>query len=493
MNDNSFRSPFFEKRKSLKLIFSHWSGSSRFATMKMGILYLVAVLLSLNSCVKGYDDDWTFTSGVTGVTLESPAAETIQFNPSADGETVDIEWPVVYGAGGYQFSLYIVDDAENPVVVGVEGEIIDGCTATRDLSEDTKYLVVLKTLGNEKYDNAEATSSTEANFSTLLEATVIPGGTDLTEYFSENPIVDAGEELGYELEAGGMYTVSGEIDLGTAFLTLRGDKIDRPTVTMNAGFKAEGGGTKFKFINFECANLPTDGMFYGFNDIPDGAELVNNALMVTNPIVFQSCRFNELPAPLFWDNGLTYAVQTLLIKDCVVEMTDNGRFLRSSSTSGYLKDLKIENSTVYKNNTGTDLCMQFSTSQKAESFGWATASFSYSNCTFYGFDKLHNSNRYTYGWVFTTVENCLFLDQLRDQTARYILPGNRVYSSSSITFDNNTYWREGAVENYGSYDKSGTTLDEDPMCADPANGDFTVGNSNTIAAGIGDPRWLSAQ
>ena len=223
MNDNSFRSPFFEKRKSLKLIFAHWSGSSRFATMTTGILYLVAVMLSLNACVKGYNDDWTFTSGVTGVTLESPAAETIQFTPSADGSTVDIEWPVVYGAGGYQFSLYIVDDAENPVVVGTEDEIVDGCSVTRALLEDTKYLVVLKTLGNEKYDNAEATSSTEASFSTLLEATVIPDGTDLTQYFSENPIVDAGEELGYELEAGGTYTVSGDIDFGTAQVTLKSE------------------------------------------------------------------------------------------------------------------------------------------------------------------------------------------------------------------------------------------------------------------------------
>lgn len=497
MNDNNFRSSFEVKRKSLKFIASIWSKGFNRLTSKTGILYLVAVMLSLNACVKGFDDDFTFSSGVEGVTLGSPGAEDITFTPSADGSTVKVAWPVVYGAGGYQFSLYIVDDPENPVPVGVENQIVDGASVSRDLLEDTKYLVVLKTLGNEKYNNAEATSATSANFTTLLDATVIPDGTDLTQYFTENPIVDNGVEIGYELVAGGSYTMSGEINFGTAYLTLRGNKVDRPTVTMSAGFKAQGGGTKFKFINFECANIPTDGMFFGFTDVPESATIVSGSAIVSNPIVFQSCTFSELPVPLYWDNGMTYAVQTLLIKDVVAEMTDDGRVIRNSASSGYIKDFKVENSTFYKNNTGTDYWMQLSTGKRAPNdyaeLGWATASFTYSNCTFYGFDQMHNSNRYTYGWVYTTVENCLFLEMLRDQTARYILPGRRVYSSAAISFENNTYWREGAAENYGSYDKSGTALDQDPLCADPASGDFTVGNAETIKRGIGDPRWLSAQ
>ncbi|WP_372772601.1 DUF4992 family lipoprotein [Mangrovibacterium sp.] len=494
MNDNNFRSPFEGKRKSLKFISSIWPGGISLLKLKPGVFYLVAVVLFLSACAKGFDDEWTFTPGVENATLESPNAENVQFIPSADGSTVKIVWPVVYGAGGYQFSLYIVDDPTNQVVVGAENEFVDGASVSRELLEDTKYKVVLKTLGNEKYNNKEATSSTDVSFNTLLEATIIPDGTDLTQYFIENPIVDTGVELGYELEAGGTYTVSGEINFGTAFVTLRGNKINRATVTMNAGFKSQGGGTKFKFINFECANIPTDGMFFGFTDIPGGATIVSDAAIVTNPIVFQSCNFIDLPVPLYWDNGMSYAVQTLLIKDVVAEIIDDGRVIRNSASAGYVKDFKIENSTVYKNNTGTDYFMQMSTSKRAPNdfadLGWATASFTYSNCTFYGFDRMHNSNRYTYGWVYTTVKNCIFLEMLRDQTARYILPGNRVYSAPAITFDNNTYWRLGAVENYGSYDKSGKTLDEDPLCANPAGGDFTVGNPNTVSRTIGDPRWF---
>ncbi|MBN2174457.1 MAG: DUF4957 domain-containing protein [Bacteroidales bacterium] len=497
MNDNNFRLPDEGKRKGLKSISSIWPRGFTLLKIKGGVLHLLTLMLFLGACVQGFDDEWTFTPGVENATLESPDAESVLFTPSADGSNVKISWPVVYGAGGYQFSLYIVDVPENPVVVGIENEIVDGTSVSRGLLEDTKYQVVIKTLGNDKYNNKEATAATDVNFNTLLAATVIPNGTDLTQYFTENPIVDEGVEIGYELEAGGTYTVSGEINFGKAFITLRGNKINHATVTMSAGFKSQGGGTKFKFIDFECSGIPTDGMFFGFTDVPEGAELVSGAVVVTNPVVFQSCTFKGLPVPLYWDNDKNYAVQTLLVKDVVAELTNNGRFIRNSASGGYIKDFKIENSTVYKNNTGTDYWMQLSTSKRAPndfgSIGWATASFTYLNSTFYGFDRMHNSNRYTYGWVYTTIKSCLFLEMLRDQTARYILPGNRIYSSPAIAFNNNTYWRQGAVENYGSYDKSGTTLDEDPLCADTASGNFTIGNSNTIAAGIGDPRWLLAQ
>jgi len=491
MNNNHFRSLFNGKRTSLNFNYSIRRGGSVLLALKAGVLYLVALMLSFSSCIQGFDNEMNFTSGVENTTLESPNAEDVTFNPSADGLTMKIVWPVVYGAGGYQFSLYIVDDPENPVAVGIENEIVDGCSVSRDYLEDTKYMAVLKTLGSEKYNNKEATSATDVNYSTLLIATIIPDGTDLTQYFTENPITDAGEELGYELVAGGTYTVSDEINLGTAYITLRGDKIDPPTVTMNAGFKAQGGGTKFKFINFECSGIPTDGMFFGFTDIPDGAELVNSAVMVTNPIVFQSCNFVGLPVPLYWDNGKNYLPYTLLIKNCVVEMTNNGRVIRNSTSNGGIKDFTATNSTFYKNNTGKDYWMQLS-GTRLEKFGIASGSQNYKNCTFYGFDRMHNSNNYSRKYISVSIESCIYLEMLREPTARYILPsGNN--RNISLTYDNNTYWREGAVENYGSYDKSGTTLDEDPLCADPASGNFTVGNSNTVAAGIGDPRWLSVQ
>jgi len=516
MNDNNFRTPFEGKRsvsnseskaglawicriakkrlmelQNLKFISSIWPEGLSLLSMKAGVMHLPIIVLLLSACIKGYDDEWTFSSGVEGVTLESPKAEDVTFTPSADGSTVKVVWPVVYGAGGYQFSLYIVDDPLNPVLVGVENEFIDGCSATRSLLEDTRYKVVLKSLGNEKSNNKEASSATEISYSTLLAATIIPDGTDLAQYFSNNPVVDSGTEIAYELEGGGTYTMSGEVNFGTANVTFRGNKVNRPMVTLSAGFKSQGGGTKFKFINFDCTNIPVDATFYGFNSIPEGSTLVNNAVLIANPIVFQSCNFNALPVPLYWDNGKNYVPYTLLIKDCVAEMTNNGRVIRNSASNGGIKDFTAINSTFYKNNTGTDYWMQLS-GARLENFGFATGGQTYSNCTFYGFDRMHNSNNYSRPGIYVTIEKCIFLEMLRDQTARYILPSNNV-NNKILTYDNNTYWRLGAAENYGSYDKSGTALDEDPLCANPAVGDFTVGNPNTISRGIGDPRWLSVQ
>lgn len=69
------------------------------------------------------------------------------------------------------------------------------------------------------------------------------------------------------------------------------------------------------------------------------------------------------------------------------------------------------------------------------------------------------------------------------------------YSNQSATtvtsMDNNNYWNapnlynsEFTVHDSGNY----TTLN--PGFANPANGDFTVGNDDLILFGIGDPRWL---
>ena len=58
------------------------------------------------------------------------------------------------GAGGYQVTFYNIDDPDNPVVIGEENEVVDKCTITRDITEDTKYKVAVRALGNQKYNNA---------------------------------------------------------------------------------------------------------------------------------------------------------------------------------------------------------------------------------------------------------------------------------------------------------------------------------------------------
>lgn len=139
-----------------------------FLRVKRDSLAFAAAILLFSSCVDGYKDDWTFSSEVQGVTLESPSTEGWTFTRNVDITSLEIKWPVVLGAGGYQVTFYNIDDPDNPVVIGEENEVVDKCTITRDITEDTKYKVAVRALGNQKYNNADAVAATEMTYNTLV-------------------------------------------------------------------------------------------------------------------------------------------------------------------------------------------------------------------------------------------------------------------------------------------------------------------------------------
>lgn len=78
--------------------------------------------------------------------MESPSTEGWTFTRNVDITSLEIKWPVVLGAGGYQVTFYNIDDPDNPVVIGEENEVVDKCTITRDITEDTKYKVAVRAL-----------------------------------------------------------------------------------------------------------------------------------------------------------------------------------------------------------------------------------------------------------------------------------------------------------------------------------------------------------
>lgn len=67
-------------------------------------LLLVMSLFWLNGCTIGYHDDEVFESDVKNSTLESPTLEDVDVSIDAAGEVVTVEWAVVHGAEGYEFS-----------------------------------------------------------------------------------------------------------------------------------------------------------------------------------------------------------------------------------------------------------------------------------------------------------------------------------------------------------------------------------------------------
>lgn len=483
-----------------------------FSCRKMCSTAFLAAICILSSCVDGYKDDRTFSPGVQGVTLESPSTEGWTFTRNVDITSLEIEWPVVLGAGGYQVTFYNIDDPDNPVVVGEENEIVDKCKITRDITEDTRYKVVVRALGNEKYNNSDAVVATEMTYNTLVPLRErISSGTNLTTYFTENPIAPLGEgeeEVAYELEAGGTYEMDGDIDLGTTTLTIRGDKVNHAKITMknNASFINHGAGLKVKFIDFSF-----DGTTYTASNSRGVIRFnADEAGIVQQPYVFQSCNLTNLPVPLYYCND-GYALAALTVDDCVVSInTASTRFIAFNG-QGWIKDLIFSNSTIYYTVPGTEYLVQMRgrTPSQFSGSGWSTSLRKMNNCTFYRigtngrfFNNVINSNNAAFT---LEMQNTIFADCVVSSASanegvfrRICNAGN--YGNVNYTLGYNTYYYSAVPGGFLDYDTaddhgrdhSGTAIKVAPQFADAANGDFTLSSQEHITNRCGDPRWLPA-
>ncbi len=80
----------------------------------LGSACCVTMMLGLASCAEGFDDNERFSqgAGVKNTQLEAPQLEekNLKVQINSDGsESVDVSWPVIYGAGGYLANVSIVD------------------------------------------------------------------------------------------------------------------------------------------------------------------------------------------------------------------------------------------------------------------------------------------------------------------------------------------------------------------------------------------------
>ena len=400
-------------------------------------LVCLSIAFSIGSCAGDGFDEETFSGGVTGTQLLSPEASGVEFAKLAGTTNVKVTWPVIMGAGGYQFSLYIVDDPSNPITV-VKDSIIDGASVVCPYLDDTNYKAEIVTLGNAKLNNATATSPTEASWSTLVPATSIPDGADLTTWFADNPVTSGKDtEVAYELAAGGTYTISGDLDFGVNNVQLRGNKLDHAKVkfTGPGSIISCGGGLALKFIEFDC-DVVTGGTFLKFGNVPSYG-------IVTNPMIFQSCEILNVRHYLVNINGKNYAIQNFIIRDCLIKLYQDGDLINFNANSTFVKDFEISNTTFYNvSNANNGRFLRVAGGQASRA-GWTSCSMSF----------------------------------------------------TSKTCDNNCYWFDGSLpvnETTGQStgDKSSTAYGVDPGFADPANGDFTPSAPEVFSHGSGDPRWL---
>ena len=240
-----------------------------FTYSKICTLALAGVgVLFLTSCAKDGFDDESFDGGVSNTQVSSISAADIEIKGSADGKSQTISWPVVMGASGYRVNLIDLGDPDNPII---NDSIVDGCSVTGKREEDVNYKLTILPLGNAQKGNTDAASATSKEFSTFTPTYMtIPAGSDLNEWFAANPVPDEAltENKNYDLEAGGSYTISGELDFDGHWVTLRSNSKSNPaTITYTDAASCINFAAPFnaKYLHFDCQGMANNNGVFGFS------------------------------------------------------------------------------------------------------------------------------------------------------------------------------------------------------------------------------------
>ena len=471
--------------------------------------------LFFTSCAKDGFDDETFDSGVSNTQVATISADEITITPSADGKSQTITWPVVMGAGGYRVSLVDLGNIEEPII---NDSIVDGCSVTGKREEDVNYKLTVLPLGNVKKSTTDASEAASLQFSTFTPTyKTIPAGSNLNEWFAANPFPEETKEenLNFDLEAGGEYTLSGTLDFNTQPVTLRSNsKSNHATIN----FTGEASVTfvapfNLKYVDVDCSAQEissTNHGIFAFSKDPSAAKKGTDIdpkykwanPLIEKPVTFLNCNFKSVKSYFFWDNQQAVCAMTMLIDNCVVHMAPEKAFSGGvfwTNKGGQVNELYITNSTFYE----LDDCVgdykyfyQAGMVSGEEIYAdktIATNTVSYTNSTFYHVTwnggQWGNYNRMggraCSHWIMT---DCIFFDCSPSGVARRFLHGK---IGQDVKFNNNTYMNaDGTFQDPGNYDLSGTDIKEDPQFADPDDGDFTISGATQVARKTGDPRWL---
>jgi len=369
------------------------------------------------------------------IVMKTPTADVINISENPDGTILYFSWHHVAGAGGYQFSLYIVNEAgEILEVVGEENEVVTGISTNRPLKMATYYKMVLKTLGSEAKNTADALESTIIFWDNVPPdlppgAIFIPRGTNLTRYFMNNPVhaqeSDA-DVLYYALIAGGNYTMGGVGEDDNLYMGLRSVEIfgtDKNNLAkikvVNGAFVSDGGGLILKnleldYSEFVSESATTTVLLMNPTRNPEATTVQRSGrddtfvpVPMATPVGFISCKITRLRFSLFFDgnNAVSrYLVGHFLIDDCIIGYdVDNYNAPCLRFDVSLPKDITIKNSTFYNekilqiNVTAVDEYYQLrllrvSESSHAAQFSealpdWTGGNLLITNCTFYQFSK----------------------------------------------------------------------------------------------------------
>ena len=479
--------------------------------------------LMMASCADdGFDDKEKFESQVRNTQLASPTEYTL--TASADGKSQTVVWPVVYGAGGYQVSLYDASDMSEALV----DSLVEGCSVTFKREEDVNYVLRILTKGNAALGNTDASEASQFTFSTFTPTfKTIPAGSDLSEWFAQNPIPDdsIGVNLNYDLEAGGSYTLSGELDFDAHWVTLRSNGKTNPakiTYTSSEACINFAAPFNVKYLYFDCSAMSDTNGAFGFSKAPTAETYseyngyaVSDFVILQGNVTFVNSTFEGVNGYFFWDNrkGQKVAAVQFLIDNCVVHLTppkaNNGAVIWTNN-GGHINDLMVSNSTFYNTGDGDLKYFYQAGMYRAKDIGLGGQaskqtgpgnSVTYKNSTFYHitwnngqWGNYNGMNGKMDSWW--TMTDCIFYDcSTSGSVPRRFLHGQAYESTDEAkthkTFANNTYMKnDGTFQDPQNYDTSGTVIESDPQFASPSSGDFHISGAEQVARQTGDPRWL---
>ena len=488
---------------------------------KVAILCLggCMALATMSSCSKGFDDDETFTSKVTGTQLASPELTKANFTTvvNADGsESIQVKWDVVEGAGGYSYKVDNVD-GETPVPV-VEETTTDKCFFLFPKAEDTKYQITVKALGNTKLNNADAANATVFAYSTMIEAQVIPAGENIVAFVKAN-IKDTEDEQAFELAAGANYEINEELDFGQHKVTFRGNKLNHPIVKFGVdGVIRTGAGLKIKWINFDCTEQDSKGVVELTNDPTDAQKAESDkAYHLVDPVIMEDCWFKNVKACLFFTGSYPWAVEDVRVVNCIVQLDNDGSKYGDAAIIcainnkavypkggtdhtwyGAVRNITIKESTLYNiKDNSKNRTIRFQNKDLGKIFSTATGSCTLTNNTFvktmsdkeFG-NNTPNANTYTITLNGNVFDTCARLAKFIQSNCilNYDVTKNTAFTPADKTGDGARFANDF---NYCTEEDPGfDTANLKELDLTKPNGGVNFKATGTISSTIGDPRWL---
>lgn len=473
------------------------------------VVLLGTAALFMASCAKDELSGDSFNGTYGGSQLGKPDAASIKVTASSDRSTQTVTWATVNGALSYIVNVTAGDTQGQYDEVVVKDVEVRGNSYSFKRSSRKYYHFAITTAFNPAENNTASDPNDPAikDWDTFSTDITIPGGTDLAKYFKENDpkTISDGLPLMINLIGGEQYTAPDTLKFTGVNATITSDPDNMAQITFGETETTKGTIVTDYNLTVENVEIKWDVATNGAPMIlldknPTTTPVGSNAYYHIPSITINNVKATDLKHCIFYDNNTKYCVVDFKITNSILKLA-TGQVSNEaliSFQSGGAKDFTVENSTIYGNNAIAKYFLRYNNSSRIDRYGFDqptdTWSFTYTNNTFYGLliadGQWGNYNgivgKATQG-IITVNKNIWY--NCDPQTIRRLQHSKKFTDfNENSTMADNTFWKDGPLDQ-GDYGNQ-SDLTSEPIFADAAEGDFTLGACEQKTKGCGDPRWL---